>query len=73
MSERTVGPSSPQPGDWIEVDATAGADPRRGVIVEVLGAGEHLHFRVRWDEQHESLFYPPEHGGYIVHAQRRGR
>jgi hypothetical protein len=30
----------------------------------VLGAGEHVHFRVRWDDAHESLLYPKE--GAIV-------
>jgi hypothetical protein len=40
------------PGDWIEVDGTGGASPRRGVILEVLGSGPHERLRVRWDEQH---------------------
>jgi Domain of unknown function (DUF1918) len=61
-------------GDWIEVDGTRGSSPRRGVILEVLGSGPHEHFRVRWDEQHESLFYPAERG-FAIHAAagRRGR
>ena len=55
-----------RPGDWIEVDGTRGAGPRRGEVLAVLGAGEHIHFRVRWDEKHESLFYPAERG-WIAH------
>jgi len=58
------------PGDWLEVDAIPGADPRRGEILEVLGAGRHLHFGVRWRDGEESLFYPAPEGGVIVH--RRG-
>ena len=57
------------PGDWIEVDATHEGTPRRGIILETLGTGKHTHFRVRWEEQHESLFYPAERG-YIVHPRR---
>jgi hypothetical protein len=60
--------ASPQAGDWLKVDATGEWSPRRGVILEVLGTGAHMHFRVRWDEQHVSLFYPAERG-YIVHAR----
>lgn len=54
-------------GDWIEVDGTGGASPRRGLILAVLGSGPHERFRVRWDEQHESLFYPAEQG-FAIHA-----
>jgi hypothetical protein len=53
-------------GDCIEVNGLPGRPTKRGQIVEVLGAGEHLHFRVRWDEQHESLLYQTE-GATIVH------
>jgi Domain of unknown function (DUF1918) len=42
-------------GDWIEVNMVGGGSSRRGQILEVLGAPGHEHFRVRWDEQHESL------------------
>lgn len=63
---------APAAGDWIEVAATGEGSARRGVILETLGEGSHLHFRVRWDEEHESLFYPAEHQ-YIVHrASSRG-
>ena len=46
--------------DWIEVDAVGGGPSRRGQIVEVLGGPGHRHFRVRWDEQHESLHFPAQ-------------
>jgi Domain of unknown function (DUF1918) len=31
---------------------------RSGEILEVLGEPGHEHYRVRWDEEHESLVYP---------------
>jgi hypothetical protein len=35
-----------------------GEHEQLGEIVEVLGEGVHVHFRVRWDDGRESLFYP---------------
>jgi len=49
-----------RPGDWIAVDAIGGGPCRRGQILAVLGAAGHRHFRVRWDEQHESLHFPAQ-------------
>src|ERR1039457_6099353 len=37
-------------GDAVEVKGLSGNPAKQGQIVEVLGAGEHIHFRVRWDE-----------------------
>jgi len=60
-------------GDWLELAGSpAGAPPRRGQIVEILGHPGHMHFRVRWDEQHESIVYP-EHGAVTVHGDGRRR
>ena len=53
-------------GDWLEVAGLPGRPPRRGQVIEVLGREGHEHYRVRWDEKHESLFYPTE-GVHIVH------
>jgi hypothetical protein len=47
-------------GDWVQAHGLPGQSSRRGQIVEVLGAAEHEHYRVRWDEQHESLLYPAD-------------
>ncbi len=49
-----------QPGDWIEEPSTDGSRPQHGLILEVLGSGPHTHYRVRWDEEHESIHYPSE-------------
>ena len=56
-------------GDELEARAIHGGQARRGEVLEVLGAAGHEHYRVRWDEQHESIVYPddgisvvPRHG-----------
>ena len=51
-------------GDWIECRGVHGQAPRRGEIIEVLGRDGHEHYRVRWDEKHESIVYPAD--GVIV-------
>jgi hypothetical protein len=55
-------------GDWLEVAGLPGNASRRGQIVEVLGGPGHVHYRVRWDEQHESLFFPAD-GVRVVQAE----
>ena len=50
-----------RPGDTIEVSGRRVGDPGRcGEIVEVLGAAEHPHYLVRWEDGHESVLYPGE-------------
>ncbi len=57
-------------GDTIDVNARQGAPSRRGTITEVLGVGEHEHYKVRWDEEHESLFFPGSgEGVHVVHPK----
>jgi len=60
-------------GDWIECRGVHGQAPRRGEIIEVLDRDGHEHYRVRWDEEHESIVYPAD--GVIVTPgpARRGR
>lgn len=55
-------------GDWLEVNGTPGNPPRRGQVLEILGAPEHIHYRVRWDEKHESIVYPGFHQAIVHHA-----
>jgi hypothetical protein len=46
-------------GDLIEINRhRLGESGRLGEILEVLGAGEHEHYRVRWDDGRESIFTP---------------
>jgi hypothetical protein len=70
----TTGPTThskatARPGDWLEVRGLPGYGTRRGEIVEVLGEPGHQRYRVRWDEQHESIFFPASDGVHVVHAQ----
>jgi hypothetical protein len=58
-------------GDWIVVDAIGGGPGRRGQILELLGGPGHRHFKVRWDEQHESLHFPAE-GTRVLDAVEAG-
>jgi hypothetical protein len=48
-----------------------GEQERIGEILEVLGAPSHERYRVRWDDGHESLFYPGS-DATIRHATRPG-
>jgi hypothetical protein len=49
-----------QVGDWVEARGVHGQPSRRGQIVELLSHGEHEHYRVHWDEQHELILYPAD-------------
>ena len=54
-----VKPGTVHPGDVIEVEGKAVGSPRRlGEILEVLGDPSAPHFKVRWEDGHESIFYP---------------
>ena len=56
-------------GDSIVVEGhRVGGGGRRGTILEVHGPAEHPHYRVRWEDGRESIFYP---GGdaLIVHVE----
>jgi hypothetical protein len=60
-------------GDWLEVHAVGGGPPRRGQILEVLGRPGHERYRVRWDEQRESIHYPQAGGSSVERIVRRRR
>ncbi len=46
-------------GDLVIVEGHRIGEARRiGEILEVLGEAGHEHYRVRWDDDHESVFYP---------------
>jgi len=48
-----------KPGDRIVVEAHhVGEAHREGEILEVLGEAGHEHYRVRWADGSESVFYP---------------
>jgi Domain of unknown function (DUF1918) len=46
-------------GDVIIIGGHHVGDSRRaGEILEVLGSPGHEHYRVRWDDDRETVFYP---------------
>ncbi len=58
-------------GDQIEARGLHGQPPRRGTIIELLGSAGHQHYRVRWDDQHESIVYPSD--GVMITARATAR
>jgi len=46
-------------GDRVSVESErTGRPAREGEIIEVLGTGELIHFRVRWNDGHKSTVFP---------------
>ena len=46
-------------GDQFVIEtATLDTRRRRGEVVEVIGQGEQEHYRVRWQDGHESVYFP---------------
>jgi hypothetical protein len=46
-------------GDHIVVQTTKLDQARRhGDVLEVLGGGDSEHYRVRWQDGHESIYFP---------------
>lgn len=49
----------PRVGDLVVISGhRVGESERTGEILELLGEASNRRFRVRWDEGHESMFYP---------------
>jgi hypothetical protein len=47
-----------KPGDLVSVSGhRVGGTVQTGEILEVIG-GERPHYRVRWDDGHESIYFP---------------
>ncbi len=60
--------SEAKPGDLIEIEAHhLGGAHRKGEILEVLGEPGHEHFRVRWEDDTETIFYPSS-DAHVVHT-----
>jgi hypothetical protein len=61
-------------GDLVIVEGHRIGEARRvGEILEVLGGAGHEHYRVRWDDDHESVFYPSSDSTIQKAAPRRKR
>jgi translation initiation factor IF-1 len=56
---RTKEASRVRPGDVVIVEGHRVGDSRRlGEIIEVIGEPDHEHYRVRWEDGRETVFYP---------------
>ena len=54
-------------GDELVVDSVeVGTPPRSGTILDVLGEPGSEHYRVRWHDGHESVFYPSS-TAHVIH------
>ncbi len=54
-------------GDEIVVDSMQLGHPaRKGRVLEVLGDGDVVRYRVEWDDGHESVFFPGT-TSHVVH------
>jgi len=63
--------TGPKPGYIVEIHSHRLGEPvRKAEILEVIGEPGHEHFRVRWDDGRESLFYPSSDA--LVRPGRRG-
>ncbi len=58
-------------GDGLEIDsAEVGTPPRKGTILEVRGEPGHEHYQVRWQDGHESVFFPSS-TAHVIHPSER--
>jgi hypothetical protein len=56
---KTVKGEPPRPGDEIVITGhSVGDAPRTAAILEVLGEPDHPRYRVRWEDGHESIYFP---------------
>jgi hypothetical protein len=56
-------------GEHIVVESAVLSSPRRrGEVVEVIGNGDRRHYRVRWEDGHESVYIP----GPDAHVESAG-
>ena len=71
---KTVHGEPARAGDEIVVGGRAvGVGAKTGKILEVLGDSGHERFRVRWEDGHESIFFPHEDAVLRRPAQRRAK
>jgi Domain of unknown function (DUF1918) len=58
---KTVHGKPARAGDKISVAGNAvGVPGKMGEILEVMGESGHERFRVRWEDGHESIFFPAD-------------
>lgn len=57
-------------GDFVEVRGLPGCPTRRGQVVRLLGSGGHERYLIKWDEKHESIYFPADGS---LHVLRHGK
>jgi hypothetical protein len=61
-------------GDRVVLESErTGQAAREGEILEVLGAGEGVHYRVRWEDGHETTFFPSGGSITIIRKAKKAR
>lgn len=71
---RTVEGKPARAGDEITITGHAVGDaPKTALILEVLGEEGHERFRVRWEDGHESIFFPGEDAVVARPARRAAK
>jgi hypothetical protein len=61
-------------GDRVVLESErTGQAAREGEILEVLGAGEGVHYRVRWEDGHESTFFLSGGSITIIRKAKKAR
>jgi hypothetical protein len=56
-------------GDDIIIETTTLDVPKRkGQVIEVIGDGEREHYRVRWQDGHESIYFPGPDAHVLPHG-----
>jgi hypothetical protein len=74
MMAKTVSGTPVEAGDLVEITGHAVGDaPRRAEVLEVLGGEGHEHYRVRWEDGHESIYFPADDARVTPGKQRRVR
>jgi Domain of unknown function (DUF1918) len=59
MASRMIAKGQVRAGDVVVIAGhRVGEVERTGEILEVLGSADRQHFLVRWDDGHESVYYP---------------
>ncbi len=61
-------------GDRVVLESRkTGQAAREGEILEVLGAGEGVHYRVRWEDGHQSTFFLTGGNTTIIRKAKKAR
>jgi Domain of unknown function (DUF1918) len=59
-------------GDEVVVDAVqTGGARREGEVLDVLDTGGVVHYRVRWDDGHETVFFPGSDAHVVLLRSKR--